>query len=301
MLSFLPALIRIPLIALSVAVSTIAHVTVLLLVAVIKALAPISRFRRGCDLVLISIAESWIGVNSALIGLFTDTRFTVRGLEGLDPRASYLVLSNHHSWVDIPVLQKAFNRRIPFMRFFLKQQLIWVPVLGLAWWALDFPFMRRHSREEIAANPDLARRDIEATRKACARFRGIPVSVMNFVEGTRLTPEKLAGQGAGFRHLLRPKAGGAAFVLGAMAGALDSILDVTVVYPRGASSLWDFLSNRLPEVVIDVRQLPLPEALLDGDYENDAAFRERFQTWINGVWRDKDERIRRILESHSEY
>ena len=63
----------------------------------------------------------------------------------------YLVLANHQSWVDIPVLQRVFNRRIPLLRFFLKRQLFWVPVLGLAWWALDFPFMRRSTRAEIKA------------------------------------------------------------------------------------------------------------------------------------------------------
>jgi 1-acyl-sn-glycerol-3-phosphate acyltransferase len=41
------------------------------------------------------------------------------------------------------VLQRIFHGRIPFLKFFLKQELIWVPVIGLAWWALDFPFMKR--------------------------------------------------------------------------------------------------------------------------------------------------------------
>ncbi len=67
----------------------------------------------------------------------------MQGVDSLHQRGWYLVSSNHQSWVDILVLQRIFHGRIPFLKFFLKQELIWVPVIGLAWWALDFPFMKR--------------------------------------------------------------------------------------------------------------------------------------------------------------
>ena len=76
----------------------------------------------------------------------------------------YLVLANHQSWVDILVLQKVFNRRIPLLRFFLKRQLFWVPLLGLAWWALDFPFMGRYT-------PTSRRPAAPAGNSARSRFR----------------------------------------------------------------------------------------------------------------------------------
>ena len=68
---------------------------------------------------------------------------------------------------------------------------------------------------------------------------------MNFVEGTRFTAAKHAQQQSPYQHLLRPKAAGIAFVLGAMGGQLRSILNVTVVYPGGARELWDFLCGRV--------------------------------------------------------
>jgi 1-acyl-sn-glycerol-3-phosphate acyltransferase len=207
---------------------------------------------------------------------------------------NYLVLCNHQSWVDIPVLQKVFNRRIPFLRFFLKSQLIWVPLLGPAWWALDFPFMKRYSKETLARHPELQGKDREATRRACEKFRQLPVSVMNFVEGTRFTRAKHDAQGSPFRHLLRPKAGGVAFVLDAMGDALHAILDVTLVYPGGTPSMMDLIGGRVREIRVHVRELPI-DAALRGDYENDAAFRERFQSWVNALWRDKDARITQML------
>jgi 1-acyl-sn-glycerol-3-phosphate acyltransferase len=204
-------------------------------------------------------------------------------------------LANHQTWVDIPVLQAALNRRAPFLRFFLKSQLFWVPLLGLAWWALDFPFMKRYSREQLQKRPELAGRDIQVTRRACAKFMHIPVAIMNFVEGTRFTPAKHDKQASPFRHLLKPKAGGVAFVLDAMGRALHSILDVTIVYPGGRPTLFDLMSNRVGEVRVHIRERSIPAELLGGDYQNDPAFRERMQNWLNEVWSEKDRLIARLF------
>src|SRR5690606_32705762 len=205
----------------------------------------------------------------------------------------------HQAWVDILVLQKLFNRRIPLLRFFLKRQLFWVPLLGLAWWALDFPFMGRHTRAEIARNPALGRRDMEATRRACEKFRDIPVAIMNFVEGTRFTDDKHAKQGSPYRHLLKPKSGGVAFVLDAMGEGLHAILDVSIAYPAGRPSLVDLLADRVPEVRVQVRQRPIPTELVGGDYQGDREFRVRFQQWMNGLWREKDEDLAALLGATS--
>ena len=288
MLASLPLFIRLPLVALLAVLNMLVHASVLLILAAIKALLPIPPFRIWISKILILIAEQWIAVNGMLFGLFTRTRWIVDGLEGLNRGGWYLVLSNHQSWVDIPVLQKTFNRRIPFLKFFLKQQLIWVPVIGLAWWALDFPFMRRYTKEQLEQHPEWRGKDKEATRKACERFRTLPVSVMNFVEGTRFTPAKHAKQESPYANLLRPRAGGVAFVLETMGDMLQSIIDVTIVYPNGQPTLIDLLANRISEIRVQVRQLPIPREFVGGDYEGDAEFRARFQAWISGIWGEKD-------------
>ncbi|MCK9539543.1 acyltransferase [Dokdonella sp.] len=293
---YLPVFIRIPLAASLILASTLVHAVGLFGVALLKALVPLAAWQRACNRPLTAIAESWIAFNSALIALFTTTRFQLHMDANLARGGHYLVLANHQCWSDIPVLQKVFNRRIPLLRFFLKRQLFWVPVLGLAWWALDFPFMHRHSREAIARRPELADQDIAATRRACERFRDIPVSVMNFVEGTRFTAAKHAAQASPYRHLLRPKAGGVAFVIDAMGGALAAILDVTIVYPAGAPSFIDLFANRVPEVRIEVRERPIPREFVGGDYRGDAAFRARFQAWMNALWDDKDATLARLLQ-----
>ena len=295
MLASLPGLIRVPLVVLLLALNVLLHVLPLFALTLAKLLLPLAGFRRACSRGLVAIAESWIGVNNALFELFTRIRWQVDGLDGLRRDANYLVLANHQSWVDIPVLQKILNRRIPFLRFFLKSQLIWVPLLGPAWWALDFPFMKRYSRETLAKHPELQGKDRAATRRACAKFRQLPVSVMNFVEGTRFTPAKHDAQGSPYRHLLRPRAGGVAFVLDAMGEGLQAILEVAIVYPGGPCSMLDLIAGRLREVRVGLRQRPIGPGLR-GDYEGDEAFRRHLQAWINALWSEQDERVGRLLE-----
>ena len=291
--------LRLALIFLLIAGNTLLHVPPLLLVGVFKALLPFDRVRRACNPLLTGLAESWIAFNGWLWDRFTHTGLHVQSDAVLHSDGHYLVLANHQSWVDILVLQKVFNRRIPLLRFFLKRQLVWVPLLGLAWWALDFPFMGRYTKKQIARDPALARRDIDATRRACEKFRAIPVSIMNFVEGTRFTPAKHAAQGAPYQHLLKPKSGGVAFVLDAMGDGLQAILDVTIAYPGGRPSLLDLLADRVPEVRVQVRQRPIPQAMVRGDYQNDRGFRVQFQQWMNGLWQDKDAEIARMLAQGS--
>jgi 1-acyl-sn-glycerol-3-phosphate acyltransferase len=229
------------------------------------------------------------------MGLTQRTQWDVEGIAGLDPQGWYLVNSNHQTWVDIFVLQHLLNRRIPLLKFFIKSQLKWVPIMGLAWWALDFPFMRRHSEEFLKKHPEMRGKDQAATRRACEKFALIPTSVMNFLEGTRFTPAKHARQNSPYRHLLKPKAGGIALALNAMGDKFRAILDVTIVYPDGAPKFWDFLCGRLRRVIVRVQSLPVPGHLMNSDYGGDAATREAFAQWVQQLWRDKDAQIERLL------
>ncbi len=290
----LPAILRVPLACLLVLVNTVCHVLPLFAFTLVRIVLPLPAVRRASAAILVHIAESWLTVNGWLFDQFTPTRWSVEGLDGLGRHENFLVISNHQSWVDIPALQKVFNRRIPFMRFFLKSELIWVPLLGPAWWALDFPFMKRHSRQQIEARPELRHQDREATRRACETFRRVPVSIMNFTEGTRFTQAKHDAQQSPYRHLLKPKAGGVAFVIDAMGDTITHILDVTIAYPGGPGTMMDMIAGRVREVRLHARRLPIPEAMR-GDYDGDAAFRQRFQAWINQLWMEKDARIAAML------
>ena len=283
--------------ALLLGLNTLFWVPILLLFSLIKLVIPLPPLRRALAPVLVFIAESWIACNSAWMALTQRCTWDVSGFENLERRSWYLVNCNHQSWVDILVLQRLLNRRIPLLKFFLKQQLIWVPVMGLAWWALDFPFMRRHSEEFLKKHPEMRGKDQETTRRACEKFALVPTSVMNFLEGTRFTQAKHQRQQSPYVHLLKPKAGGMALALNAMGDKFQAILDVTIVYPDGTPTFWHFLQGKMHRVVVRARLLPIPRNLMSADYTGDPAVRAAFQVWVQESWREKDAQITGLLKS----
>ena len=299
MLDFLPAPLKGILAVLLILINTLLFLPLLLLVALAKLVVPVQPFRKACTIVLNAIAWYWIGFNNTLMNLLHRVEWEVRGAEELSKEHWYFVTCNHQSWADIPAIQYVLNSKIPLLKFFLKKQLIWVPLLGVAWWALDFPFMHRHTKEQIAKRPELKGKDIEATKAACEKFRYTPVTIFNFMEGTRFTPEKHQRQNSPYKHLLKPRAGGTAFVFGAMGEMIHTMLDVTIVYPGGRPGIWDYLCGRVRKIVIDIRTREVPERFLGMDYENNREVRVDFQRWVSEIWAEKDQRIETLLVENS--
>lgn len=269
----------------------------LLLIALGKFLLPSKALKTASSRGVMGVAESWAEINKLIFAALLPTQWDIRGNAELRQSTSYLVISNHQSWVDIPALIQAFNRKTPYFKFFLKQQLLWVPLLGLAFWALDYPFMRRYSKAFLAKHPELKGQDLAITKRACAKFKDLPVTVVNYLEGTRFTLAKQAAQGSPYRHLLKPKAGGVAFVLATLGEQLDKVLDVTLVYPAGRiPGFWELISGQVDKVIVDIQTRELDPALCQGDYENDPQFRQRVQDWVSQLWADKDARITQLRE-----
>ncbi|MBT1445411.1 acyltransferase [Shewanella sp. JM162201] len=250
-------------------------------------LLPIPALRKLMSYLVDGCASNWISVNGFIQNVLHPVRIDVQGNAELSRDEWYMVIANHQSWVDILVLQRVFNRKIPFLKFFLKQELLYVPVLGLAWWALDFPFMRRYSTAELKKNPKLKGKDIEITRRACAKFKDKPVSVMNFVEGTRFQAAKHKKQNSPYQHLLRPKAGGMAFALSAMGEQIHKLVDVAIYYPGKVPSFWDFISGQVDEIRVHVTVADISTEMR-GDYINDREFKQDFQEQLNEIWSEKD-------------
>ena len=262
--------------------------------AIVKLVLPVAAVRRVVSRWLMAMAENWISGNALVLSGRGSRQWHARGAEELERDGWYLVLANHQTWVDILVLQVAFNRRIPLLKFFIKQQLIWFPLLGFGFWALDMPFMKRYSPSYLAKHPEKKGGDLEATRKACEKFRETPTSVINFVEGTRFSEEKRDRRNSPYEHLLVPRAGGIAVALSSMGEIFDKIVDVTLVYEGGVPKFWDMVCGERVVVTIDVRVRPIEPALVEGDYENDREFRRKVHRWLSEIWEDKDTRIAEI-------
>jgi 1-acyl-sn-glycerol-3-phosphate acyltransferase len=277
-----------------ITINTIFWFVPLITFALFKLLLPVPGFRRLMTRWIMAMGENWVTLNAKILSMGNSTAWDVRGIENLSPQGWYLVLVNHQTWTDIVALQTVFNRRIPFLKFFIKQQLIWFPLLGVAWWAMDMPFMKRHSKSYLARHPDKKGEDLEATRIACEKFRDTPTSVINFIEGTRSTEAKRARRNSPFTHLLPPRAGGIALALSSMGSMFDAILDVTIVYPTGPTQFWDMMCGDFDRVIIDIVKRPVEQWMIAGDYSGDRDFRSRFHRWLTGLWNEKDARISQI-------
>lgn len=264
--------------------------------AVFKLILPFRGARTLLDTMLNFLSYSWIYCINAFTGMMKHIEYDIEGLEELKPREWYLVISNHQTMVDIFVLQKIFHGRIPFLKYFLKQELIWVPILGLAWWALDYPFMKRYSAEFLKKKPHLRGKDISATRKACAKFKDRPASIMNFIEGTRFTDKKQAAQNSPYRHLLKPRSGGISYVLSMMGENMRHVIDVTIIYPDGVETAWEFFCSQRSRIIVRIDVLPIDQNLRGQD-PDDPEYRSRFNIWLNALWEKKDNKIDRAINA----
>ncbi|AEP28951.1 acyltransferase [Brumicola nitratireducens] len=287
--------------ALGYFINTVFWVIPIIILSLLKVI-PIKPWQKFISFPLDGCATTWISINNINQNIFSRTRFNTKGLEGLTTKEWYLVISNHQSWVDILVLQRVFNRKIPFLKFFLKKELIWVPFIGIAWWALDFPFMRRYSKAFLTKNPHLKGKDLETTKKACEKFQHKPVSVMNFIEGTRFTEQKRQQSGEIYSKLLPPKAGGIAFVLSAMGERLTRLVDVTIHYPEGTPSYWDFVSGKVSNIDVSIKTVLIDDLFTKGIFSasffDDPEQKKIFQEWLNQMWQNKNAELESMEHSN---
>ncbi|MDD5475113.1 MAG: acyltransferase [Syntrophales bacterium] len=298
MLSFLPSTMLGATCILLVVINTIVWTVPVHIFAMTKLLIPHKGFQARNSRWVMAMVRGWLWGILFSLKLTQNIKWDIKGLEGLRSDEWYFVNSNHQSWTDIVVLLRTFGNRIAFPKFFLKKELAWIPILGSAWWALDYPFMKRYSKKQLEKHPELRGKDLETTRKMCERYIHTPVSILNFIEGTRFTAEKHEKQNSPYRHLLNPKAGGLAFALGAMNGKIRKLLDVTILYPDGPINFWNFLCGRVSRVVVRVEEHLVPEEFLRGDYMNDSAFRNRFQAWVRALWKKKDDLIEGLVSEY---
>ena len=283
---------------LAVSINTIFSTLVIFVLAVVKLVAPKGHARNAVTHWLSYVGDYWVSFNKLMVWFLYDMKWDIQLPEGLDCESRYLVFCNHRSWVDILVLQHCLNRRAPFMRFLLKQELIWVPFLGFCWWALDMAFLRRYSKAQLLRNPKLRGKDLENAARACEKLKHIPVSMMAFPEGTRFTASKQKQQNSPFKHLLRPRYGGIGQILYSFDDALDCLIDVTIIYPHGTPGLWQFVSGQIRQISVTVRLLPIGTEVRGKNFREDKLAKSALKKWLNDLWTDKEEFIQAQLNTY---
>ncbi|ATF94913.1 acyltransferase [Cedecea neteri] len=274
---------------------TIACSVPIILAGIVKLMLPVPAIWRSISVFADFMMYCWCEGLALLLRLNPYLKWDVEGLEGLNKKNWYLLICNHQSWADIVILCVLFRKHIPMNKYFLKQQLAWVPFMGLACWALDMPFMKRYSRAYLLRHPERRGKDVETTRRSCMKFRAHPTTIVNFVEGSRFTPEKKGQTRSPFNYLLPPKAAGIAMAMNVLGKQFDKMLNVTLCYPENNRlPFYDMLSGKMTKIVVRVSLVPITEEL-HGDYVNDKSFKRRFQLWLNMLWSEKDKQLETLL------
>ena len=205
--------------------------------------------------------------------------------ENLGTSNWYIGMSNHLSWGDIFILLFAGHRKVPLLKFFMKDELKWIPILYLVHKTVDMPFLKRHSMKSLKKNPELRKLDMIAAQKAAKRFARNPSVAFSFAEGTRYTPEKHATQSSPYFYLLKPKIGALNIALSGMP-KVSHLLDFTIIYKTNKTSAWNFVCGDMNDVKVIARSYKLPKKILERNY-SDAEYKKIFQNFINDIWKEK--------------
>ena len=212
-------------------------------------------------------------------------------VSGLQRSSSALVISNHVSWSDILLIQSVLVPHGPLVKFLAKRELVWVPIFGVIFWAFDFPMLRRRTRPGEDEQERRAR-DQAALVSACEVLRDRPAALVNFAEGTRFDEAKRIDSQSPFEHLLDPRVGGLHTLREAVGDQVETVIDLTLIYPR-ESSFWEFLSGAVDKVEVEAELIPTSSL---------PATREALREWLSARWALKDSRIavrRQAIEAGS--
>lgn len=268
------------------------------LFTLLKLVSPTDKLRTRVLQWLNEAALCWVGFNLWWMRRWIGPPARVEMPDQLSPDCWWMVISNHRSWTDVFLILQVLHRRISMPRFFAKRSLLWFPVVGMTIWALEFPIMRRYSRQQIDANPTLADIDRKSTQHMCQRARKLPMTLINFAEGTRFSEAKRQHRQSHYRHLLMAKAGGTAKVLNLVGDRLSGIVDITLYYPNPTPTFWRYLCGRETGIHVIGRRLEVPAWMQDTEYDTRAEDKERFHAWINMVWQEKDALLDRLDHDH---
>lgn len=176
----------------------------------------------------------------------------------LDLQRWYVVIANHQSWADILVLQIVLNQKIPHLRFVMKQELKWVPFIGLICQILGYPLIDRSKPKKAYQALNTALNSVSS-----------PSSLVIFPEGTRYHPDKAI---PGFTGVLPPKVAGLYQVLSAWHSHHPHVLHVKIHY-QGTASLWAWILGQITQINIG------------GHIVHPPLEKKALQTWLTLLWK----------------
>lgn len=238
----------------------------LLVFTLIKILVPIAPVTALMNRLLEFVYRWAVRIDSFWMTRVIGIRIHLKG--ELPDHPAPIVVCNHQTWFDIPVVQHAVTYHGPILKFLIKRQLIWVPIIGWICYALNFPRLNR------GAGDNARQRDYAAIKAASDTLSQERGALLIFAEGTRFTQKKHAQQASPFKHLLNPRPGGLKIAL-ETAPAGTPVVDLTLVYRNSETNFWYGLHGACPDIDVVIRQYDSGEI---GDVRE----------WLDQRFREKD-------------
>lgn len=169
-----------------------------------------------------------------------------------------LIFANHQQMPDILVVMMlaARKKRLGDLKWFVKDPLKYVPGIGWGMQFLDCIFVKRDWLAD--------KKKIYATFEKFQKHQ-IPIWLITFVEGTRITPAKLEKSQTYCKrkgmphldHVMYPRTRGFTAALEGLEGHIDAVYDITIGYEGGVPRLHHVFRGLVKKVFIDVRRFPV--------------------------------------------
>lgn len=225
------------------------------------------------------IADTWWRTVLGACRVAWGMRLRVSG-DPVPAAENAILIVNHQQMVDIPciALLAMGTQRLGDLKWFAKDPIKYVPGLGWGMLFLDNIFLKRRWTEDKAS--------IEHTFGRL-RKHGLPFWLVSFSEGTRFTRRKVedARSFAAERglpppaHVLLPRTRGFQAMIVALRDRLDAVYDLTIAYPDGLPTFWQFVCGMGQEASIHFRRYPMAEVPSDPD---------ALATWLRDRFVEKD-------------
>lgn len=238
---------------------------VLVPIAIVSLLLPFEFVSRACFFLVKHLYRWCVWVDSFWMQQVVGIKLSVDGEANTHPAP--VVICNHQSWFDIPLIQDVISKDGPMIKFLIKQELAWVPIIGWICLVLDFPRLNR-SKQIGDRKADFS--IIEKTTKS----HGKQGALLIFPEGTRYTANKHLSQASPYQHLLKPKAGGMK-IIKKNTDPATPLIDITINYGEKQPHIWRCLHGNPRHIHINIEHFTLAQL-------------DNVEEWLNQRWQEKD-------------
>lgn len=193
---------------------------------------------------------------------------------------------NHQSMADTPILMSLAwrKRRLGDLKFFAKEVIKYIPGPGWGMVFLDCIFVKRNWMSDKA--------NIDATFQRL-RVNKVPVWIVSFLEGTRITPDKLKRSQRFMKrrnlpitnNVMAPRTKGFQASVSGMREQLDAAYNVTIFYPEGIPTLWQLVRGDCSRVTVHVRRTCINDIPIETSL---------FEKWVIDAYVYKDQLLERL-------